>query len=254
MAENATGKIGSFCWVELGTSDLKGAKEFYHALFSWSVVDVPMGEDSVYTIFQTEGKDVGAAYARGAEEKGVPPSWLLYVAVESADQSAERVGKLHGTILAPPFDVMEIGRMAPTQDPTGAHFALWEAKRAPNAASGPGTLCWADLNTPDPGKARAFYEGLFGWTLTTGEKSKDDYLPIRNGEDFIGGVPSEHDPKTPAHWMPYFLTTDCAASVAQGKALGAQVYFGPTQIDNVGHMAVLADPQGAVFALFGEPK
>jgi predicted enzyme related to lactoylglutathione lyase len=254
MAENALGKIGSFCWVELGTSDLKAAKAFYQPLFGWSVNDVPMGPDSVYSLFQIGGRDVGAAYERSGEQKAIPPSWLLYVAVANVDASAEEVRKLQGTVLAPPFDVMEVGRMAPVQDPTGAHLALWQAKAAPNPASGAGTLCWADLNTPDPGRARAFYEGLFSWRLTTGEKKSDDYLHIQNGEDFIGGVPIEHDPKAPAHWMPYFLTADCAASVSQGKALGAEVYFGPTLIDEVGHMAVLADPQGAVFALFGEPK
>ena len=57
-------------------------------------------------------------------------------------------------------------------------------------------------------------------------------------------------PGVPPHWLLYFLTSDCDALAAKAKTLGAQLHFGPESIENVGRMAVVADPQGAVFAIF----
>jgi predicted enzyme related to lactoylglutathione lyase len=55
--------------------------------------------------------------------------------------------------------------------------------------------------------------------------------------------------------MIYMLVADCDQSAAQAKELGARLYLEPMSIENVGRMAVVADPQGAVFALFQpEPR
>ena len=95
----------------------------------------------------------------------VPPHWNLYIAVESADAAAERAADLGATILEPPFDVQNFGRMAVIQDPAGAIFCVWQAKThiGISVRDEPGSLCWADVNTSDPAKAAAFYSGLFGW-------------------------------------------------------------------------------------------
>ena len=63
LQETPDPKPGSFCWVELGTSDNEGAKNFYTQLFGWEADDHPMGPDgSVYTILKLDGKDVGGLY------------------------------------------------------------------------------------------------------------------------------------------------------------------------------------------------
>ena len=54
--------------------------------------------------------------------KGVPPHWMLYIQVDSADDAAAKAEKLGAKVLAPAFDVMDVGRMAVLQDPTGAIF------------------------------------------------------------------------------------------------------------------------------------
>ena len=60
--------------------------------------------------------------------------------------------------------------MAVIQDPTGATFAIWQAKEHTGIGitERAGTLCWADLNTPDRATAQKFYSGLFGWTFDPG--------------------------------------------------------------------------------------
>ena len=52
---------GSFCWLELATTDQDAAKKFYNSLFGWEVNDFPMGTDGVYTMFNLEGRNVAAA-------------------------------------------------------------------------------------------------------------------------------------------------------------------------------------------------
>ena len=116
----------------------------------------------------------------------MPPQWKTYITVANADEAAKRAVEMGGTQLMPPFDVMDAGRMAGMQDPTGADFFVWQPKKhqGTGIAEVPGTLCWADLSTPEPERAGRFYSELFGWKLAPGEGKTDDkgYLHIQNGE------------------------------------------------------------------------
>ena len=55
-------KTGSFCWLELATTDREGAKKFYTSLFGWTADDMSMGPGMTYTMFRLGGKDVGGGY------------------------------------------------------------------------------------------------------------------------------------------------------------------------------------------------
>jgi predicted enzyme related to lactoylglutathione lyase len=248
---------GAFCWIELGTTDQNAAKNFYSKVFGWSVNDVPMSPNDFYTIFRLDGRDAAAAYTIRPEQRsqGVPPHWMIYISVDSADAAANKAAQLGGKVLAPAFDVFDVGRMAVLQDPTGVVFSVWQPKKqAGTGITGvDGSLCWADLSTPDPERAAKFYSDLFGWRIVKeDENPSHNYFQIANGEDFIGGIPraAHRDPKTPPHWLAYFTVSDCDTTTAKAKGLGAQVYVGPMTMENVGRMTVLADPQGAVFAVF----
>jgi uncharacterized protein len=246
---------GSFNWLELGTTDQPAAKKFYGALLGWGIEDHDMGPAGVYTMFKLDGKDVAACYQLGPQMQGVPPTWGLYVCVEDADAAAKRAAELGGTVRQKPFDVQTFGRMAVLQDPAGAVFSVWQPKThiGTGITGENGTLCWADLNTADRNAARAFYEQLFGWTMYTGkDKSPDAYLHIMNGETGIGGIPGaeERNEDAPPHWMIYFLVADCDASTEKAQTLGARIYAPPATIQKSLRFSVIADPQGAVFALF----
>jgi uncharacterized protein len=251
---------GTFTWVELATTDQNAAKSFYMSLFGWAENTQPIGPNDFYTIFKIDGRDAAAGFTMREDERkmGVPPHWNLYIAVADADQSAKRAAELGGKVLAPPFDVMDAGRMAVIQDPTGAIFQLWQPKRNQGIgiAGAEGTLCWADLSTPDPARAKPFYEGLFGWKISASPNDTSGYLHLQNGEEYIGGMPpaSARPPDAPPHWLLYFFVSDVDASAAKAKQLGAAIHMAPMDIQNVGRMAILADPQGAVFSIFGAPK
>jgi predicted enzyme related to lactoylglutathione lyase len=247
---------GSFCWIELHTTDQTAAKSFYGSLFGWQSEDMPMGPNDFYTEFKLQGREAAAGCTLRPEQRalGVPPHWTIYIAVENTDAAVTKAEQLGGKILAPAFDVMDAGRMAWIQDPTGAAFCFWMAKKNTGIriAEIHGTLCWADLSTPDPKRASDFYSGLFGWQVTADPKDPSGYLHIKNGEHFIGGIPPANwpQPGVSAHWMAYFQVDDVDAAAAKARQMGANVYLSPMSMEGVGRFSVIADPQGAVFAIF----
>src|SRR4051794_16638978 len=116
---NDTSTPGNFCWFELMTTDGEAAKQFYTSLFGWTIADVPAGPDMVYTLLKLGEKDAAALYPMNKEQlgQGIPPNWMTYVSVASADESAKKAEQLGGKIFMAPFDVMDAGRMALIQDP-----------------------------------------------------------------------------------------------------------------------------------------
>jgi predicted enzyme related to lactoylglutathione lyase len=53
-----------------------------------------------------------------------------------------------------------------------------------------------------------------------------------------------------SHWLIYFHASDCEALTDKAKSLGGKVCCGPMTMENVGRLSILADPQGAYFAVF----
>jgi hypothetical protein len=246
---------GTFCWVDLATSEAAGAKKFYSELFGWKLADTPAGPDMVYTMAQMRDKPVAALYEMSQEMKsqGIPPHWLSYVSVSDVDESAAKAKALGGQVLMAPADVMEAGRMALIQDPTGATVALWQPKAHIGAqiVNEPGTLCWNELATRDTKTAEDFLTKLFGWTTDKQDMGHMIYTNFKVGERYNGGMlqMTEEWGNLPPHWMVYFAVEDCDASVEQAKALGARIGVPPTDIPAVGRFAVIEDPQGAVFTI-----
>lgn len=250
---------GTFCWPELSTSDQRSAVSFYGELFGWGVNERPIGPGEVYTMFTLRGLDVAAAYTMRPEERlqGVPPHWNSYVTVPNVDSTAQRAGELGGNILAAPFDVMDVGRMAVVQDPTGAVFCLWQAKQHIGARvlNEPGALVWTELTTHDPTIARDFYTQLFGWTTKSSEMDEriGTYTEFTApGAQAPTGGMMKMPPglNAPSYWMPYFQVADVDASTRRAEQLSARVMVKPADIPGGGRFSIATDPQGAFFGLF----
>ena len=256
MPEVTSHAPGSFCWIELNTSDPGAAKKFYTDLFGWAAEDTPAGPDMVYTMLRLRGLEVGAMCALQPEQKahGVPPHWMTYISVESADDAAAKAGSLGATVLAGAFDVMDVGRMAIIQDPQGATFCVWQAKAHIGAklVGETGTFGWDELWTTDRKKAAEFYEGLFGWGAKEGDMGgMGVYTEWQNGGQSIGGmmeIAPEMGP-VPPNWLPYLMVDDCDATANKATAAGGKLFVPPTDIPNVGRFSVIQDPQGATFAI-----
>ena len=258
MAEVTRHEPGAFSWAELATTDTKAAKAFYTSLFGWTFTDGPMGPgpDDVYTRLQLRGKDVGALYPMMKEQsaQGAPPFWLCYVTVASADETAAKAKALGGKMCANPFDVMDYGRMAILQDPTGGTLAVWQPGSHAGAqrVGEPGAICWLELMTTDVAKAKAFYGGVFGWGMQEPKDPSMPYTEIQRGGQSIGGIypkPPELA-HVPPNWTVYFMVESCDTSAAKAKSLGGQLVVPPSDMPKVGRFAVVQDPQGATFSIF----
>jgi predicted enzyme related to lactoylglutathione lyase len=244
VGERTSYEPGTFCWVDVATSDQAGAKAFYGALFGWSAHDVPGGEGATYTRAQLGGTDVAGIYA------GAPTRWTSYVCVEDADATVARARELGGTVEVEPLDVGG-GRRTEIADPAGAVLAIWEPGDHIGAGlvNEIGCLCWNELTVPDSAAVEGFYEGLFEWSVVA--------VPTPEGAPAIAGIANRAGWRNgnmravagqPPAWTPYFAAESCADVADRATELGGRTLFGPIDIP-AGRLAVLADPQGAVFGL-----
>jgi predicted enzyme related to lactoylglutathione lyase len=256
VAEFTSHTPGTFCWPELSTSDQKAAVAFYRALFGWDVNEQPIGPTDTYSLFRMRGLDVAAACTLRAEEKGVPPHWGSYISVASADEAVKKAQALGAQVFAPAFDVMDAGRMAVLQDPTGAVFHVWQPGKSVGARilGEPGALCWTELSTRDTLAAEKFYTQLFGWTVKSSSPGSGmEYTEFSNhGQQGVGmmPMPAMVPAEVPPFWLPYFQVADCDSSVSKAQTLGGKAVVPAMDIPNVGRFAVLNDPQGAAFAVY----
>ncbi|HRE90463.1 MAG TPA: VOC family protein, partial [Myxococcota bacterium] len=220
-------------------------------LFGWSF-DIQGPEYGNYAVAMKDG-GVAAGMGQLPPDAGFPPSWTVYFAVESADAAAGAAAQQGGQVMMPPMDVGTQGRMAILVDKTGAVFGVWQPKDHTGATivQEPGSMAWCEVNTRDAAGARAFYEGTFGLSTKPIEAGGGtEYYTMHLGELTVAGIlqMTAEWGELPPHWIAYFAVEDTDASAERVKALGGKVMHGPFDTP-YGRMAVVMDPQGAVFSI-----
>jgi predicted enzyme related to lactoylglutathione lyase len=123
-------------------------------------------------------------------------------------------------------------------------------------ASNTGRFVWHELHTSDSAKAQKFYGALLPWEnkdvdMGPGEKYG---LVLMGGKDFAGITKNKAPAGVPSHWLSYLGVDDVDAYTKKVKELGGSVKMEPMEIPNVGRFSVVADPQGAAFALYKHAK
>jgi predicted enzyme related to lactoylglutathione lyase len=248
MAEFTSYAHGTPCWVDVTNPDLDGSIEFYKGLFGWEAQRAEQPEAGGYTMFSLNEKQVAAGSP--PQQEGMPSYWTTYIASEDVDDTAAKIRDAGGTVLMDPFDVFESGRMTVAQDPTGASFGVWQAKEHIGAelANEPGTLLWNQCHTSDPGRAAEFYQAVFGYEID--EMDMGGEQPFRllkvNGRG-IGGVREVVSEGEPPNWSTVFAVADTDETAARARELGGAVLMEPLDLPEIGRLAVLQDPAGAVF-------
>ncbi len=116
---------GSVGWNELWTRDVDQAKAFYPAVFGLTADDDAMAG---YTVWKVDGQMVGGAMTIPPDlPPQVPAHWAVYFVVDSVDESVAQVTQLGGSVVAPPFDVQGVGRIAIVHGPASESFGLFSA-------------------------------------------------------------------------------------------------------------------------------
>ena len=235
-------------WVDLGTPDIPKAIEFYSSLFGWQIEQGPP-ETGGYSMCLLRGKPVAGL---GPQMNPGPPYWTTYVNVDSVDDVLGKAKAAGGNVLMDGMDVMDVGRMGIIQDPVGAVISLWEPKAHNGAAivNEPNSYSWSELITTDVEASKQFYGEVFGWgSETHGEGSPMPYTEWKIGDRSVGGMmpkPPMMPAEVPPHWGVYFSVDGTEAAIDKVKSLGGQLIMGPMDVEP-GKLAVVQDPQGAVF-------
>ena len=123
--------------------------------------------------------------------------------------------------------------------------------------AGHGSICWTELNTWDPEKAKSFYAQVLGWTFseTPSPEGGVYHLAHTGGEDnprMVCGLFQLTEPMmtgVPEHWFSYFRVDDVDAAVDATIAAGGAVVRPPWDIPNVGRIAIVKDANGAALGL-----
>ncbi|MGD9571959.1 MAG: VOC family protein [Thermoleophilia bacterium] len=254
MGERTEYAPGLFCWADLSTTDPDAARAFYGTVLGWEgqAGDPEFGG---YSVMSLDGSAVAGIAPQLPEQReaGVLPSWLSYVSVEDADATAAAAEAAGGTVVAPGFDVSELGRMAVLADPQGAIFAVWQPGTMAGAemVNDPGAMTINQLNTTDPAGAERFYTEVFGWEFTQVAEKPVAFWGITSGGRLNGGMmPLDPSAPAPPHWLVYFTVEDLDGGDALIVDGGGAVVVPPREIPNGGRILVAHDPQYAFFALF----
>ncbi|MEU9255690.1 VOC family protein [Streptomyces sp. NPDC048270] len=254
---NGPYKPGTPCWIDLMAPDQQAALDFYCGLFGWQG-EIGPPEQGGYSVCTLKGKPVAgimkAMNPDGSIPDPLPPTvWTTYLSTDGIDSTVKSLTDARGEVLMGPMEVMDLGRMAVAADPTGAVFGLWEPGTFDGAGivNEHGALIWSELSTGDTDAAAAFYSAILPVTTAPSEmEGGPDYTEFKVAGRSVAGMMGLDNlpPGTPPNWLPYFHADDVDGIQAKAAEAGAQVLM-PAFDMVAGRMAVLADPQGAVFAV-----
>lgn len=240
-------------WIELLTSDLDAAAEFYGKLFGWEVSE--FGEE--YLLARVQGLPVAGMVAL-PEEVPLGDTWITYFLVEDIHHAVATTIEQGGKVLTAPTDV-RLGNMAVVIDPAGALVGLVHpaGEDAFIAAGESGTPVWHELTCASHyAEALQFYEDLFAWsTAAVEDPSAPAYTTaLLDGAAFAGVFDASEltPPGVPSYWQSYLGVADVPATAAEAEALGGSVIHEP-QASAFGTLALLADPQGAAIMICEVP-
>src|SRR4051794_7084809 len=270
MAKRDRYPAGVLCWVDTEQPDPAAGAAFYGDLMGWRLED-RMPPEAPGHFFEAS-LDGGRVAAVGSQMQRGPSQWLTYMAVDSADEAAERVRAAGGTVQTEPFDVFDAGRMARCTDPEGAVFCLWQAGRNIGAqvVNVPGSWNFSALNARDLEGAKRFYGAVFGWEFSALDYGTTMVMVPRYGdylESIDPGVRKRHadggappgftdavawfdalDGDGPAGWSVTFTVPDADASAARTRELGGTLLAEPFDVPWQ-RITVIRDPQGAHLTL-----
>jgi predicted enzyme related to lactoylglutathione lyase len=158
-----------------------------------------------------------------------------------------------------PFDVMGQGIMGIVADPAGAVFGIWQPQqhRGVELRDAPFSVVWVDSMSRDLEKAKPFYSAVFGWEVKRSPfpGGGDYWLLEKNGKQvggLFGPMPGIPD-QVPSYWQIHFGVRDADDICRRAAELGGTVTFGPQDMDTVGRIASITDPQGAMFGVLQPP-
>lgn len=244
--------LGAPCWIDLSTSDIERAQQFYGAVFGWT--------------FESAGPEYGgyvSAFVDGVQVAGLMPNdpqwnmpdrWNTYLHTADADATIAAVTGAGGMSCGGVMDIPAKGRMAMVADPTGGMIGLWQPTQhlGFEATGVAGAPVWHQVTTRDFAATLDFYRAVFGWQ-TQAEADSDEfrYSTVSfDGEQRIGVMDGSAfmAADEPSNWF-FFLGADDVDKTQQLIVDNGGSITRAAEDTPYGRLASVADPTGAGFNL-----
>ena len=236
----------------LNADDVGRAKAFFENAFGWTFN--PWGPPGFYQTRSAGPGVMGALQGRRGIGGHVMPEVELTFAVDDIEEWIRRIEAAGGAILMAPFHIETVGRLAFFRDTEGniAGVMQYEPGMTPSGESPPGAARFSGfgIHADDVGRAKAFCEGVFGWTFTPWGPP-DFYTCGNAGEGVSALLQARHtvDGRVLPGIEVTFAVDEIVAAAAKVRAAGGQVLTAPYHIEGVGHHVFIATSEGGVFAL-----
>ncbi|MGS0496234.1 VOC family protein [Pseudoalteromonas mariniglutinosa] len=118
-----------------------------------------------------------------------------------------------------------------------------------------GHVVWHDLVTPDLKQSQTFYQAVFDWQFRA---VNDDYVLVSTNGQVIAGMAKLDNKQNNSHWLALVSVADVDSVINSTRSAGGKTLIGKTTITGRGDIAVLEDPQGALFSVIntvnGDPS
>lgn len=254
-----TRPIGTTTWLDLATTDLRAAQDFYAGLFGWTFEDA--GEEfGHYRMVRNSGALVGGAMDVSGMTcptgQPLPSEWGVYLAADDIDVRLEKAQSAGAQLVVPAHDAGSAGRFAVVLDPAGNAVGLWQAgdTEGYEFTAAPGSPVWFEVMTHDIEAAERFYTEVLDAKLVpmTEPMEDDSFRYVTNGaeEEATWGMGDATGviPEGEGGWRIYFAVDACDAAVDRIRELGGSLLDGPVD-SPFGRIATVSDPTGASFQI-----
>jgi len=257
---NAAHQVGKLVWLDLETTDVPGAKQFYGDLFGWSYRDYH-ADGVQYTVALVNDHPVAGLVRRKIlNDTERRSTWLPFFSVLDVDQTFQQALAAHGHIRSAPENLPLRGRQARLTDPESAVFALenYSSGDPPDDPNPRAIGTWGSpaLLARDPAQEAVFYQRLLTYTVVGGPADGGfERIRLSSGSHEranVGllptGIAMPH-----AEWVSFARVFSTADTARQAVKLGGRILVGPTREAHGATSAILEDPTGAVFGVMELP-
>lgn len=243
--------LGAPCWIDLTTSDVARAQEFYGTVFGWTFESAG-AEYHGYVNAAKDGHPVAGIMAN-RPDAGSPDHWTTYFHTADIDATVAAVTGAGGAVCMA-IEVPAKGHMAVATDPADAVFGLWQplGHRGFELIGAAGAPVWHQLTTRGYGAALDFYRDVLKWqTEPISDTDEFRYSTAQFGDEQLLGVmdgaaflPQE----IPSNWVIFFGAEDVDKTLRVIADNGGTVVR-DAEDTPYGRLAAAGDPTGAVFNL-----
>ncbi len=242
-----TYRHGDFVWHELATTDLAGSRNFYRELFHWEFEEFDV-DGSNYLLVRNEGKYIAGMISVPESNK---TTWLGAISVENTENAVDRAVRNGSDVLISSTLLPGRGSMALVRDPQGALTSFIHSNIGDPALEEVNSFewLWTELWADKPKEAGNYYSAIFPYTVSETSVDGKPYWVLNKGMHKVGGIIQNPVENMNSMWVPYIKVVDPEFMAQKAKKLGATILLEPSEEIRNSSVAVLADPNGAIFCL-----